>query len=811
MRYFRFKAITLSVLIVLSSVFVNSGLMNVAFAENVDIDKDKSKTFCARASSGGGAYSNVQHGTLQGDKDNGYYCTDNREEYEAEFTCPDGYARVEVGETSTKTKKYVCTNSKDVARLYQSAENLLKQAPNLSTITNNVNLVAKCMDEASKNTSRNTPLEKDRKKVNQDFFANCLARETGKDSDEIKKVLGDIDPLSATILTTPEETAESGEERSCGTEIPGIGWILCGVLDAAVGVADFSWGLLEGLLHANPLKNDPKDTYYQTWKNIRDIANVILVIFFLLVIFSQITSVGISNYGIKKLLPRIIIAAVAINISYILMAIIVDLSNILGKTLDNLIVGGLTYNLSSYGWANLLTDIIALRLTAGAGFLLLPIGVAATGAAGGVGPVLIFMLIALVPSILAVIGGLFALAFRWSLIPILAIFSPVAIAAWILPNTQPFFEKWKKMFSGMVFLYPLASVYYGGIKFVAITIITTNTSGVLMKLIAFPLLFMGSFIILGLALKSNSIMSGMMKGVSNIAGKVTQPLVNASGAYAGAKAAVGKEKFMAGDYSSAKGNNRFTRGISSVNNMARSLFQARSRNAARLQLQAKAYAKMRENAFEDSILSDGTALGAAEGTQTAQEFRADLDEKAVRRADGTIAGLSTDQHFSIATTGAYQDALGNKIQVNEHQRRAALRRLQTTASADQAIQLAKTSTSDMSAGLRADFAELGAKTSTKVPWLGGKSIADIQAGNFNEEKAMADYINSKLNASDLATMDSASLGRLFSYAQNQAENNNSNPMAALQTARDALNNDASLRSTVRAGSQAIIQNIPKTK
>lgn len=803
MRYFRFKAITLSVMIILSSVIVNSGLMNVAFAENVGIDKDKNKMACARSS--GEAYHPVRYGTLQGDKDNGYYCTDAGEEYEAKLICPDGYTKRESGETSKKTKKYICTDSEYSTRPYQSGENLLKKAPNLSEITNDVNLVAKCIDEASKNTSRNTPLEKDRKKVNQDFFANCLARETGKDSDEIKKVLGDIDPLSATILTTPEETAESGEERSCGTEIPGIGWILCGVLDAAVGVADFSWGLLEGLLHANPLKNDPNDTYYQTWKNIRDIANVILVIFFLLVIFSQITSVGISNYGIKKLLPRIIIAAVAINISYILMAIIVDLSNMLGKTLDDLIVGNLTYKLSSYGWGNLVIDILAFGIVpAGAGFLLLPVGVAA---AGGVGPVLIFMLIALVPSILAVIGGLFALAFRWSLIPILAIFSPVAIAAWILPNTQPFFEKWKKMFSGMVFLYPLASVYYGGIKFVAITIIATNTSGTLMKLIAFPLLFMGSFIILGLALKSNSIMSGMMKGVSNLAGKVTQPLVNAAGAYAGAKAAVGKEKFMARDYSSAEGDSRFTRVI----NKSRSFFQARSRKAARLQLQAQAYAKMRENAFEDSILSDGTALGAAEGTQTAQEFRADLDEKAVRRADGTIAGLSTDQHFSIATTGAYQDASGNKIQVNEHQRRAALRRLQTTASADQAIQLAKTSTSGMSAGLRADFAELGAKTSTKVPWLGGKSIADIQAGNFKEEEAMADYINSKINASDLATMDSASLGRLFSYAQNQAENNNSNPMAALQAARDALNNDASLRSTVRAGSQAIIQNIPKTK
>lgn len=802
MRYFRLVGWA----IITATLIISTILPGVASAQAVETEEPVSVS-CSK------------HNNLSrvGDKDLGYSCACTSAEPgkcsgvgEATIKCPAGFKEESIEDPNGGPIKKRCVKSASTTSS-SSGSRLIEKVPGLSEFGATPEQVTSCIDEASKNASRNAPREEDRARVNRDFFASCLARKTGKDSDRIKEVLGDIDPVAAVILTAPEEKSENGEERNCGTEIPGIGWLLCGVLDAAVGVADFSWGLLEGLLHANPLKNDPKDTYYQTWKNIRDIANVILVIFFLLVIFSQITSVGISNYGIKKLLPRIIIAAVAINISYILMAIIVDLSNMLGKTLDDLIVGSLTFNLSRYGWANLFTDILTLQLTAGAGFLLLPIGVAATGAAGGVGPVLIFMLIALVPSILAVIGGLFALAFRWSLIPILAIFSPVAIAAWILPNTQPFFEKWKKMFSGMVFLYPLASVYYGGIKFVAIKIITTNTSAVLMKLIAFPLLFMGSFIILGLALKSNSIMSGMMKGVSNLAGKVTQPLVNAAGAYAGAKAAVGKEKFMAADYSSAKGNNRFTRGISSVNNMARSLFQARSRKAARLQLQAQAYAKMRENAFEDSILSDGTALGAAEGTQTAQEFRADLDEKAVRRADGTIAGLSTDQHFSIATTGAYQDALGNKIQVNEHQRRAALRRLQTTASADQAIQLAKTSTSDMSAGLRADFAELGAKTSTKVPWLGGKSIADIQAGNFKEEEAMADYINSKINASDLATMDSASLGRLFSYAQNQAENNNSSPMAALQTARDALNNDPSLISKVKSGSQAIIQNIPPTK
>lgn len=63
MRYFRFKAITLSVLIVLSLAFVNSGLMNVAFAENVGVDKDKSETFCARSLADGNPDSPIRYGT----------------------------------------------------------------------------------------------------------------------------------------------------------------------------------------------------------------------------------------------------------------------------------------------------------------------------------------------------------------------------------------------------------------------------------------------------------------------------------------------------------------------------------------------------------------------------------------------------------------------------------------------------------------------------------------------------------------------------------------------------------------------------
>lgn len=39
---------------------------------------------------------------------------------------------------------------------------------------------------------------------------------------------------------------------------------------------------------------------YDAWKVFRDFANIVFVILLILIVLSQITGVGISNYGIKK-------------------------------------------------------------------------------------------------------------------------------------------------------------------------------------------------------------------------------------------------------------------------------------------------------------------------------------------------------------------------------------------------------------------------------------------------------------------------------------------------------------------------------
>lgn len=68
---------------------------------------------------------------------------------------------------------------------------------------------------------------------------------------------------------------------------------------------------------------------YKAWQSFLNIANVMFVIAFIAIVFSQVTSIGISNYGIKKLLPKLIVVAILVNVSYFICQLVVDLSNLL--------------------------------------------------------------------------------------------------------------------------------------------------------------------------------------------------------------------------------------------------------------------------------------------------------------------------------------------------------------------------------------------------------------------------------------------------------------------------------------------------
>ena len=313
------------------------------------------------------------------------------------------------------------------------------------------------------------------------------------------------------------DASDKEDKKDCGDVLDSglLGWFICPAINVAIGFADGAWSIFEFLLINNPL--DRSGTYYDSWTKVRDLANAILVVIFLGIVISQVSNIGISNYGIKKMLPRLVIVAVAINISYYLMQVIIDIANITGKSIDGIFSGFESYSglKAANGWSVLLDSILLSATVVGS------VGVTlAAGAVLGWPAIILFLGAMIIPAIIGIIAGLLALQVRSMLIPILAIFSPVALVAWVLPNTQKLFDKWKSMFTGLVFLYPLASIYYGGLKFAASLTLGSGDSSSIQRLMALAALFIGTFMVAVIAIKSNSIMGKIIGGIGGFANKL---------------------------------------------------------------------------------------------------------------------------------------------------------------------------------------------------------------------------------------------------------------------------------------------------
>lgn len=350
------------------------------------------------------------------------------------------------------------------------------------------------------------------------LFTDCIAKNSGLDKDTVNNTKAPIawDDIKKDVDTSGSAATEENK-KDCGDVLGSglLGWSICPAINVAISFADGAWSIFEFLLINNPL--DRSGTYYDSWTKVRDLANAILVVIFLGIVISQVSNIGISNYGIKKMLPRLVIVAVAINISYYLMQVIVDIANITGKSIDSIFSGFESYSglKAANGWSVLFDSILLSATVAGS------VGVTlAAGAVLGWPAIILFLGAMIIPAIIGIIAGLLALQVRSMLIPILAIFSPVALVAWVLPNTQKLFDKWKSMFTGLVFLYPLASIYYGGLKFAASITLTSGESGSIQRLMALAALFIGTFMVAVIAIKSNSIMGKIVGGIGGFANKL---------------------------------------------------------------------------------------------------------------------------------------------------------------------------------------------------------------------------------------------------------------------------------------------------
>lgn len=319
-------------------------------------------------------------------------------------------------------------------------------------------------------------------------------------------------------LTEADERGDAAQEITPVCTGGGLGFILCPLTTLASQAIETLAESMEGFMRFSPLIGSAQGNAVLTlWRMMVGIANILMVIAFMVIIFSQATSVGLSAYGIKKMLPRIIAAAILINLSFWICALMVDITNIIGASIPGIInsasadIGkGTSLDLATaptFGTAVIQLTLLAIVPTLGA---------AALGA-------LAFVLPVLISGFLSILAIFVVLALRHVITILLIIISPLAFAAMILPNTEGLFKKWLKALYISLALYPIIMLLAYGSMLVSRIILVAAPDAPdkggevwIWEVLAFVVIFAWIF-----ALKTVVSLGGGL--VAKLAGKINDP------------------------------------------------------------------------------------------------------------------------------------------------------------------------------------------------------------------------------------------------------------------------------------------------
>lgn len=416
-------------------------------------------------------------------------------------------------------------------------------------------------------------------------------------------------------IEAPEEEEGGEPKNSCGID-GGLGWLICPVMTFVANINDAAYGAISGFLDIKPaiLSSGDNSGAKQGWDFFRNIANAIFAVIFLWIIFSQISNVGVSNYGIKKILPRLIIGALLVNLSYYLCQIFVDLSNILGHTLKDALESGageIGTTSEAAGWGSVIAATI-VGVGGVAAFAALAIGIPT-----------------LVAGFLAIMTVFIILVVRQAGVILLISMSPIAFAAWLLPNTEDLFKKWMKMFRGLLLVFPIISLLYGAGKLAGAVLASSatvdpNNPDETMQLVALAATTMP-------LIATPFVLQSSLSSLGSIGAKIGKMSANAHGRFAG------------NVKSTAKG--RVDNSVIGDTKRKYSDFMDRRRAKKR----ASGWRAKRDNN------SFGQFMGWDKGGARARATVAKAFESDVEDASTMLQGMASSEIAAIAITGKTSD------------------------------------------------------------------------------------------------------------------------------------------------------------
>jgi len=281
---------------------------------------------------------------------------------------------------------------------------------------------------------------------------------------------------SAQAAATATGAGDSSTALKCEATGWTLAWLACPIINAVTDASDYIFqNAVAPLLNTPAISvtntgDSASVSTFKAWATFRDIADILLVIAVIVIVFAQSIGGGVFEaYTIKKVVPRILVAAILINLSIYIVALMVDITNILGSGIYSLLTSpfkdaGFHITLNGGG-------------SAGLGLAVIVAGIFA--AAAGKALITFLLLFVVMPVFLAFAAILLTLIVRRGLILLLVIVSPVAFALYCLPNTEKYFRQWWKLLFEALLVYPIVFAVFAISRILpSIISATTSTGGV---------------------------------------------------------------------------------------------------------------------------------------------------------------------------------------------------------------------------------------------------------------------------------------------------------------------------------------------
>lgn len=267
-------------------------------------------------------------------------------------------------------------------------------------------------------------------------------------------------PAPGAVVQQPDGSQRC--ETGSGTNTPGGGnvedqadncpieegqefrWAMCPLFNIMGGLVDtMDFFIHRYLSTSNTIYTDEEANIRQAWETFRNFGLALVVIAGLVMLISEAFGLSIVDaYTVRKVLPRLFVAVIGVAISWEICELLIRLFDDLGQSIGSIIYT--SFDAGTDGvevWSAIVGQLLVLGAAGGVAILLTGAGVIA----------IVAMLL------VAMLAFAIILVLRQAIIILAVIVAPLAIAAYVLPNTSKFASQWWSLFFSMLMFYPLVT------------------------------------------------------------------------------------------------------------------------------------------------------------------------------------------------------------------------------------------------------------------------------------------------------------------------------------------------------------------